>query len=195
MQKKLGALTGLWLLAGMTVWAADAKVGKVVVDKDREAALANPYANDLGPKEVDVTGYPKDVQAGYKMLQEKCSKCHQPTRPLNAQFLELKGDELAAFKKQAGAYAKDENLYKVDDGVWKRYVKRMASKPGCELSKTDDQKVIYKFLVHDSKARKMGDKMEGWVKHRKALLAEFKEKNPKRYAELYEGKAEDKKKR
>ncbi len=186
MSKRLGLLAGLWLFAGMAAMAADAKAGKV--DKDKEAALANPYANDLGPAEVDISGYPKELAAGYKLMKDKCTKCHTTSRPLNAQFVELKKDEMATFMKAAGAHAKNENLYKVDDGVWKRYVKRMASKPGCELSKTDDQKEIYKFLVHDSKARKTGDKIETWVKHRKDLLTQFKEKYPKRYVELYSEK-------
>lgn len=182
-----GLFVSLCVVSG-TLWAADAKGDKV--DKDREAALANPYANDLGPAELETSNYPKDLMKGYKLMKEKCTKCHTASRPLNAQFVELKKDEMATFMKAAGASAKDENLYKVDDGVWKRYVKRMASKPGCELTKVDDQKEIYKFLVHDSKVRKTGDQIETWVKHRKGLLAQFKEKHPKRFAELYEGKAE-----
>lgn len=180
------------VLLGGVALAADAKVGKV--DLEKEKALANPYANDLGPADIETSKYPKEILIGYGLMKEKCTKCHTTSRPLNAQFVELKGAELTAFLKQAGDHGKNENVYKADDAIWKRYVKRMAAKPGCELEKTDDQKNIYKFLVHDSKARKTGDQMEKWVKHRKGLLAQFKEKYPARYKELYEdekGKKEE----
>lgn len=180
------------VLVGGLVWAATPAKAGGKVDPDKEKALANPYANDLGPADVDVSAYPKDVQAGYKLMKDKCTKCHTTSRPLNAQFVELSGAEAEAFKKQAGAAGKNEHVYKMDDGVWKRYVKRMAAKPGCELSKTDDQKAIYKFLVHDSKVRKTGDQIETWVKHRKGLLEEFKKSKPARYKELYEDGASEK---
>ena len=172
-------------------------------DPDKVKALANPYANDLGPADVDTTGYPKDALAGYKLLKEKCTKCHEARRPLNAQFLELKtAEDVKAFKKLAGAAASDDKLYIVDapgpdnndNGVWKRYVKRMSSKPGCELKESNDRKAIYTFLLHDSQVRKTGANIEKWVKHRQDLLKQFKEKNPKRYTELYEGKKEEEKK-
>jgi len=168
-------------MLGSVGWAA--KEDKV--DPDKEKALANPYANDLGPDSVDTSKYPKEVVKGYALLKEKCTKCHTASRPLNAQFVELSKADLEKFKKAAGKYADDPALYKVDDGVWKRYVKRMASKPGCELKTVADQKTIHQFLVYDSIARKTGDQMEAWVKHRKGLLEEFKKKYPKRYEELY----------
>ncbi len=154
-------------------------------DADKEAAQASPYANDLGPAKVDVEKYPKEVISGYKLLLDKCTKCHTAARPLNAQFVELKGGEAEVLKVLVGKDSENEALYKIDEAVWKRYVKRMAAKPGCELSKAEDQKAIYRFLVHDSKVRKTADQAASWIKHRRQLLEQFKAQYPQRYQELY----------
>lgn len=131
---------------------------------EKEKALRDPYANDLGPENLSadlIKTYPADVQKGYKLLLVKCAQCHAPSRPLNSEF---------------------------DDGdTWKRYVKRMMRKPGCEIVSAEG-KAIWKFLVHDSKVRKTGKNKARWDAHRTKLLKEFKEKHPERYKLLYEDK-------
>lgn len=149
-------------MAVMAVAAPEEKAGDAVAEKEK--ALRDPYANDLGPEKLPielVKSYPADVQKGYKLLLVKCAQCHQPSRPLNSQF---------------------------DDGdTWKRYVKRMMRKPGCEIA-SQEGKAIWQFLVHDSKVRKTGKNKAKWDAHRKKLLKEFKEKHPERYKLLYEDK-------
>src|SRR5438045_1786774 len=72
--------------------------GKSAAELEKEKALANPYPNDFGPEKIDVSKYTPEQQAGYNLLQDKCARCHRPSRPLNSQFLQLKTEEQAAMK-------------------------------------------------------------------------------------------------
>lgn len=84
---------------------------------------------DKGPDKLDVSKYPTEMQADYKLFSEKCSKCHTLARPLNTSM------------------TKDE---------WSRYVKRMMHKPNSGIS--DKQgKAIFEFLVYDQTNRKDKD--------------------------------------
>ncbi len=153
-------------------------------DAEKEKALKNPYPNDFGPATVDVSKYSAEAQAGYKIMQDKCAKCHAPSRPLNSQFVDLKADEIAKAKVSNPEMFKDKLIWQVEDGIWQRYVKRMMAKPGCNIS-SDQGKKIWKFVVEDSKKRKTGANAGTWAEHRKKLLAEFKQKYPARYTELF----------
>lgn len=139
---------------------------KTPAELEKEKALKNPFANDLGPDSLDVSKYPADIQKGYQLLKVKCAKCHTASRPLNSQF--------------------------ADAPTWERYVKRMMAKPGCDIPSAEG-KQIYQFLAHDSKARKLdasGKPKPEWKAYRKKLLEEFKAKYPARYQELYGAKPE-----
>lgn len=154
-------------------------------DAEKEKAMKNPYPNDLGPSTVDVSQYSPEAQQGYKLMQDKCAKCHTPARPLNSQFLDLKADEIAKAKASNPEMFKDKLVWQVEDGIWQRYVKRMMAKPGCNIS-SEQGKKIWKFIVEDSKKRKTGAAAAGWAAHRKKLLSDFKEKYPARHKELFE---------
>lgn len=84
-------------------------------------------AYDKGPAKIDVSKYPADMQAGYKLFATRCSKCHTIARAINSEF--------------------------VLEDEWERYVKRMMRKPGSGIS-ANDGKIIYEFLAFDSKTRK-----------------------------------------
>ena len=84
-------------------------------------------AYDKGPATIDVSKYPADMQANYKLFSKKCTHCHTLARPINCEFA-----------------LPDE---------WSRYVKRMMRKPDSQIS-ADEAKKIYEFLVYDSKTRK-----------------------------------------
>ncbi|MBI4370322.1 MAG: hypothetical protein HY547_08855 [Elusimicrobia bacterium] len=181
---------GLGMLAAR-IDAAEAKTEKSSFEAEKAKAEANPYANDMGPKEVDVSSYPKEIQAGYTLLQNKCSKCHSPARPLNSQFLEPTGEKseeraakMAKWKKDNPDLFTNKLVWQPEADIWQRYVKRMMSKPGCEIS-NDEGKKIWKFLVHDGNERKIGADKDKWAQHRKKLLEDFKVKHPARYKELY----------
>ena len=169
-------LTG-WALAA---FAAGKSEEKAVVDPGAQA----PYANDLGPATLDVSGYPAGLQKTYKGALMKCAKCHSLARPLNSEFLELDTKAIDGLTKSDPDALKDAHVLRSEDGIWKRYVKRMMAKPGCEIS-TAEGKAIWEFLAHDSKERKTGKSLAKWIKHRKKLLEDFKAKHPDRYKELY----------
>jgi len=84
-------------------------------------------AYDKGPATIDVSKYPREMQAAYKTFANKCTKCHTLARAVNCEF------------------ALDEE--------WERYVKRMMRKPGSEVSSSEG-KQIFEFLAYDSKTRK-----------------------------------------
>jgi hypothetical protein len=107
-----------------------------------------PMAWDLGPETVDVSSYPPSIQEAYKVFSEKCGKCHGLARPLNAPF----------------ATAEE----------WNTYVNKMMRKPGSGITPKEG-KLIFDFLVHDSKVRKLSNP-EAWNRHIDKLLASFQEK-------------------
>jgi len=85
-------------------------------------------AYDKGPAKIDVSKYPADMQAKYKLFAKKCSGCHTLARAINSDF--VLADE------------------------WERYVKRMMNKAGASVISPDEGKQIYEFLVYDSKTRR-----------------------------------------
>ena len=84
-------------------------------------------AYDKGPATIDVSTYPADMKAAYKLFATRCSKCHTIARAINSEF--------------------------VLEDEWERYVKRMMRKPGSGIS-ANDGKIVYDFLAFDSKTRK-----------------------------------------
>ncbi|MBK8576515.1 MAG: hypothetical protein IPN90_12860 [Elusimicrobia bacterium] len=178
------------ILMGGSAWAGDA-----AYEAEKAKALANPYANDFGPDKIsdkDLASYPVELQDAYKnVLLIKCAKCHSSARPLNSQFFEVagKGAEKQANLDKMKSTDSDmffsKNVWQVETDIWQRYVKRMMSKPGCDISDAEG-KAVYKFLSFDSQQRKAGKNKAAWKAHREKLLADFKTKNPARYKELYE---------
>lgn len=82
---------------------------------------------DSGPKTIDVSGYPAEMQEKYEVFVARCAKCHTLARPINSDYA-----------------LPDE---------WSRYVKRMMRKPGSGISPKEG-KQIYEFLAYDSSVRK-----------------------------------------
>ena len=85
-------------------------------------------AYDKGPAKIDVSKYPAEQKANYKVFADKCAKCHTIARPINCEF--------------------------VLDDEWERYIKRMMNKAGPSVISAKDGKQIFDFLVYDSKTRK-----------------------------------------
>ena len=183
----------LILICAVLTLAAAAPASHAAMS-EKEKALANPYPNDLGPDKLPddvVKSYPANIQEGYKMLVDRCSQCHSSARPLNSRFLEPEGGKdqakqeaaLAAWKTSNPELFKDETVWQPEVRVWARYVKRMMSKPGCDIKPAQGAK-IYDFVVYDGVHRKTGANAAKWAEHRKKLVDEFKAKYPKRYDEL-----------
>jgi hypothetical protein len=68
---------------------------------------------------LDVSGYPPEQQQRYKQFAEKCSRCHDLSRPLAARY------------NEAG---------------WRQLVVRMARKPGAGINRREQQQIA-EFLV------------------------------------------------
>lgn len=168
-----------------TAPAASAPAPSAPAASEKEKALAHPYPNDLGPATLPadyVASLSAEHKKGYELLIKRCAQCHSAARPLNSRFVEVSEAELARLKKEQPALLADASIRQVESAVWNRYVKRMMSKPGCEIEKAEG-KLIWQFLVADSK-RKLGVNAPSWEAHRKKLLAEFKARHPARYDEL-----------
>ena len=101
----------------------------VADDKSTPADTSQARFKEIekGPKTIDVSKYPKEMQENYKTFTKTCSKCHSLARPVNSNYA-----------------LPDE---------WERYIKRMKRKPGSGIS-SGDAKAIYEFLVYDSQVRK-----------------------------------------
>ena len=103
-------------------------LGVVVRGQDKEEPVEpRILAYDKGPATIDVSKYPANIQADYKVFAVKCKKCHTLARPINC--------ELAL------------------DTEWESYLKRMMRKAGTWMT-ADDGKKIYEFLTFDTKIRK-----------------------------------------
>jgi hypothetical protein len=114
----------------VTVLAVLALTGLVRAVRAQEpAAPVEPriLAYDKGSPKIDVSKYPADMKANYKVFADKCSKCHTLARAINCEF---------ALEEE-----------------WERYVKRMMNKAGTLIGPAEG-KQIFNFLVYDSKTRK-----------------------------------------
>lgn len=115
-------LVGIWL-----AWGSASALTAVARQEKEEPLEPRILAYDKGPNKIDVSKYPKDIQARYRVFANKCVKCHTLARPINCEFA-----------------LEDE---------WERYVKRMMNKAGTLIS-ADEGKQIFDFLTYDSKIRK-----------------------------------------
>lgn len=113
----------LAIIGSATLWSLS------VIVRAQDEAPVDPriLAYDKGPATIDISKYPPNIQADYKVFTTKCKKCHTLARPINC--------ELAL------------------DSEWESYLKRMMRKAGDFIS-PDDGKRIYEFLTYDTKIRK-----------------------------------------
>ncbi len=183
---------GLVLLWGWIIFSSALSLADDAVSPSQEETVSekekakNPYPNDFGPDTIDISGYPDEHKESYKLFVEKCVRCHTIARPINSQFVEVKGQELESLKTESSNLFEKPLVWQIEDNIWERYAKRMMRKPGCEMA-VDEAKKIWQFLVYDSKERKLKKSSE-WEKDRQKLLDDFKAKHPDRYKELFEVK-------
>lgn len=117
------ALVAVLAAAALTLRAETGSDGQVL-SAAHQARIAH---FDKGPSSIDVSTYPRAVQADYRIFRERCSACHTLSRPINSDY---------ALPNE-----------------WSLYILRMMSKPGANISANDSRR-IYDFLVYDSSARK-----------------------------------------
>jgi hypothetical protein len=115
----VAAALGLFAVAGLV---------RVIGAQEKDEPLdPRVLAYDKGPAKINVSKYPAEMQARYKVFADKCVKCHTLARPINCEFA-------------------------LDD-EWERYIKRMMRKAGTLIS-PNEGKQIFEFLTYDSKVRK-----------------------------------------
>jgi hypothetical protein len=127
MTRRLIAAAGLGLL--LASWAASS-----------EEASEKTFPWDGGPDSIDVSGYPKEQQANYKVFVRKCSRCHTLARAINAPL---------ALPEE-----------------WEAYVRKMQKKRRSGVDAKSAGSVI-SFLQYDSSVRKK-DLLEKKSKEKKA---------------------------
>jgi hypothetical protein len=81
---------------------------------------------DQGPNSIDVSAYPAQQQAAYKVFASKCSRCHTIARPINTM---MRHDE------------------------WARDIKRMVNMPNSGITESQGKEAL-DFLSFDQAARK-----------------------------------------
>lgn len=75
---------------------------------------------------VDVSGYPPAVQTDYRIFADRCSRCHDLSRPLSAKYS--------------------------TEAQWRALTARMAGKNGAAISPKDQAGIIH-FLVYQQRAQ------------------------------------------
>lgn len=84
------------------------------------AGCSDAHATRRGDR-VDVSSYPPDIQAAYRVFAVRCSRCHTLARPLNAHI--------------------------TDPQHWIRYVTRMRRQPGSGINSSNAD-IILRFLLY-----------------------------------------------
>lgn len=98
--------------------------------------LQSIFYADLGPEEIDVSGYPEAQQRGYRVFQDACSRCHTPARALFSPTASRSG--------------------------WKEYARRMKGQARWERVPLSDNELdaVVDFLVFDGRKRKIEGREE-----------------------------------
>jgi hypothetical protein len=119
-----GVIGGVLLLVATVGVNAQQAPKEAELDPETAARVAR---FDKGPPKIDVSKYPAEMKANYKVFSEKCVKCHTLARAINCDY--------------------------VLDDEWERYVKRMMRRAGSFIS-PNEGKQIFEFVTYDSKIRK-----------------------------------------
>ena len=136
------------------------------------------YPADLGASVIDVSGYPADQRRVYEELfLPKCGECHSPARAVNAPFVELTAAERSELLAGHPHALDDPDLLWAGPSVWRAHAYRMGLRKNggeaCPNFTKDGIVAIWQFLVFDSRARKTGGAVEGWLATRRGLVARF----------------------
>lgn len=120
------------LAAVLAVGTLAALAGTVrAQEKPSRGATSDPriLAYDKGPDKINVSKYPAEMKAAYKLYDKRCSACHTLARAVNSDY--------------------------VLEEEWQNYIRQMMDKGGTLIS-ADEAKVIFEFVMYDSKTRKKG---------------------------------------
>ncbi|OGS04314.1 MAG: hypothetical protein A3G41_06740 [Elusimicrobia bacterium RIFCSPLOWO2_12_FULL_59_9] len=150
------------------------------------------YPADLGPVEIDVSGYPPEHQNTYREVFLKVFGFLRTTsRVINSPVVEFDPRlEEAERRLRPEAFSDPRILLATRDG-WKKKVEEIRRRPpccgACPVLSLQEAKALWKFLVYDSLARKTGPRSEAWSRHRMRLIELFRGRYPERFNEIYAG--------
>jgi len=119
--RRIAAALVILATIGAVASTAQAQTGKGFTKDPRILAY------DKGPDKINVSKYPADMKAAYKVFDKKCAACHTIARAINSEFA-------------------------LDD-EWQHYIRQMMDRGGSLIS-AEDAKTIYAFVTYDSKERK-----------------------------------------
>lgn len=130
MLRKAVILAGLVLSLGAC--------GRQTSGRFSEEQMRAEFPSDLGLDGIDVTGYPPEQQANYRVFRGNCTVCHSAARTINAPF--------------------------IDKTTWVRYVFKMHGKARRRFEKPllegDEGRRVIDFLAYDARERKLGHALE-----------------------------------
>jgi len=149
----------------------------------------DPLPEDLGPASIDVSGYPADQQKAYRdVFLPLFGQLGETARAVNSPVIELDPALLAVERSKNPALFDDPMVARVSSDGWKRRVHGILNKPrccgSCPVLSAKQAKVLWRFLVYDSIARKTGGRAGAWIEHRRRLLDDFKRLYPERFETL-----------
>lgn len=85
------------------------------------------FPADKGPATINVSKYPANMQKAYKLLLERCTKCHTAARYVSSN--------------------------KFGKATWEPIMHKMATRPGSDVT-PEEEKVLLDFVVFDHDKRK-----------------------------------------
>ena len=148
------------------------------------------YPEDLGPAEIDVSGYPPEHQEAYrKIFLPVFHFFGETARIVNSPFLELNSELEERERQRNPELFSDPMLLQPSSNVWKKRVEAIRLRPpccgACPVLGLKEARRLWEFLVYDSLVRKAGTNASVWIQHRQGLLRRFRKVYPKRFQELY----------
>ncbi len=115
------AVVGMIALTGL---------GRAVAAQQKEEPIdPRILAYDKGPDRINVSKYPADMQAKYKVFAKKCSNCHTLARAINCEFAlddEWEPQEGAVRQEDGGSGQRSEVA--TCDAIWARHSSRRPSR-------------------------------------------------------------------
>lgn len=102
-------------------------MGGVAIHSAIAQAPPATFPADKAPSTINVSKYPANMQKAYKLLQERCTKCHNLGRSIFAN--------------------------KFGKATWEPIIKKMATRPGSDVT-PEEEKVLLDFIVFDHDKRK-----------------------------------------
>ena len=122
-------VAALFTVATLALLAVSIQAQDAAAPDLKRGATKDPriLAYDKGPAKINVSKYPGDMKAAYKVFDKRCGACHTIARAINSDY--------------------------VLEEEWQGYIRQMMDRGGTLIS-VDEAKTIFGFVMYDSKTRK-----------------------------------------